>query len=115
MAPFGQKRAWDWANSSRSFLVRFVSPKASMAVSDSFAPSPSHGPFSRVGVSTNCSCIVNNAEWRPRSKTASTVLSEDVKVPPLSSGTASCRVRTTMFLVVRVSPGSSIWRYRNPR
>jgi len=85
-----------------------------MAVSDSFAPSRADGPFSRVGVSTNCSCIVYNArvaaevedrvhrlvrrcESSGRSRRHSIVPGEDDDV---LRGEES-------------RPESSIWRYRN--
>ena len=76
-----------------------------MAVCDSLNPSHSHGPFSRVGVSINCSWAVKSAEWRPSSNMASTTGDEDANDAACSSGTAAWRVRATTSAVVRVSSG----------
>ena len=60
-----------------------------MAVFDSLKPSQSQGPFSRVGVSMNCSWAVKSAECRPSSKSASIAGFDEAKVAACSSGTSA--------------------------
>src|SRR5450432_3661870 len=95
--------------------VRFCSPNADIVVTEELKPSQSHDPFSRVGVSMNCSCAVYNAEWLPRPKIALIVGLGDENVAACSSGTAVCLASATTSLGASVSPGLSIWRYRKPR
>ena len=50
-----------------------------MSVSDSLNPSRRNGPFSRVGVSMNCSWAVSSAERAARAQMASSVGSDEVE------------------------------------
>ncbi len=81
-----------------------------MTPSDSLAPSQTNGPFSRVGVSTNCSWLQYRHERAQSFQTALSVRFSEENVAVGTSGMAACRLRATTSLARRGWPGLSICR-----
>ncbi len=63
-----------------------------MTASDSLAASQTNWPFSRVGVSTNCSLLQYRHERALRRQTALSMRLSEENVAPGTSGMAACRV-----------------------
>ena len=81
-----------------------------MTPSDSLEASQRNGPFSRVGVSTNCSWLQYRHERAFRRQTASSMRLSDENVAIGTSGMAACRVIATSRRRPGGWPGLSIWR-----
>ncbi len=81
-----------------------------MIASDSLAASHTNWPFSRVGVSTNCSWLQYRHERAVRRHTALSIRLSEVNVAIGTAGMAACRATATTWSLPRACPGSSICR-----
>ena len=81
-----------------------------MTASDSLAASQRNWPFSRVGVSTNCSWLQYRQERAMSRQTALSIRLSDENVAIGTSGMAACLVTATIWSLLMGCPGLSICR-----
>ena len=79
-----------------------------MTASDSLAASHRNWPFSRVGVSTNCSWLQYRQERAMSRHTALSIRLSDENVAAGTSGMTARRVMATIWSRRRAWPGLSI-------